>query len=322
MKVCTITCSNVDNYGARLQTYALARFLQNQGNEVMVIDYRPQYQNLTYRVFYWPGFSFKEWGRFFLRFVQRIRLKKRHTRFQSFSQKHIPLTDKVYHNVEELRLDPPIADVYYAGSDQIWNTTFPNGTDPAFYLDFGADSIRRESFAASFATKTLKAGTENFVKTSLRRFDRITVRELSGKKIVEGLGYNAELENDPVFLLSPEQWNQIGDGTGNGERFVLVYDFFSDREIKKKAQQASKDEDLEIYAICPLYQYYAHKNFVTAGPETFVSLVKNASLIVTNSFHAIVFSFIFKRRFVFVPRPDGLNERIEDLLNRRNTRNE
>ena len=317
MKICTITCNNTDNHGARLQTYALAKHLQDQGNEVQVIDYRPPYMNPSLRILYCPGWSLKEWAKFFLRFAQRIRTKKRHARFVVFSQKHIPLTNTIYHNIDELRANPPDADLYIAGSDQIWNTDFPNGTDPAFYLDFGSKSIRRESYAASFATTELRPGTEDFVRTKLARFNRISVREKSGLTILERLGIKGGVQNDdPVFLLSTEQWNEIADGEGESENYLLVYDFFSDSRIKEKAKEIARDRQLRIFAICPIHQHYADKNFTTSGPETFVSLVKNASFVVTNSFHAIAFCMIFQKEFCFIERPDGLNERITDLVKR------
>lgn len=317
MRICTITCSNTDNHGARLQTYALAKYLQNHGNDVTVIDYRPPYMDPSFRVFYWPGLSIKEWAKFFLRFPQRIRSKKRHKNFVAFSNKHIPLTEKVYQNVQDLREDPPCADVYIAGSDQIWNTFFPNGTDPAFYLDFGPKTIRRESYAASFATTELRPGTEDFVRTNLSRFDKVSVREKSGLTILEQLGISDGVqEDDPVFLLSAEKWMELSDGTGNGEHYLLVYDFFSDLALKQKAKHVARSQNLQIFSISPFKQHYANKNFTIAGPETFISLIKNAHLVVTNSFHAIAFCAIFQREYVYVPRPDGLNERIEDLINR------
>ena len=317
MRICTITCSNTDNHGARLQAYALAKHLHNQGHEVSIIDYRPTYMDPSYKILYWPGLSIKEWAKFFLRFPQRIRSKKRHRHFVAFSKNYLPLTDCVFRNVQELRDNPPVADLYIAGSDQIWNTFFPNGMDPAFYLDFGPDSVRRESYAASFATPELRLGSEGFVRFNLSRFDRISVREDSGLRILKALGLHGGIrEDDPVFLLRPDEWDKIADGTGQGDSYVLVYDFFSDPELKKKARAAAKDRHLKIYAVCPFWQPYADKNFTTAGPETFVSLIKNAALVVTNSFHAIVFCLIYQRQFLFVPRPDGLNERIEDLLKR------
>lgn len=317
MKICTITCSNTDNHGARLQTYALAKYLQEQGNDVSVIDYRPPYMDPTFRVFYWPGLSIKEWAKFFLRFPQRIRSKKRHKNFVAFSKKHIPLTSKIYRSVQDLRQAPPNADLYVAGSDQIWNTFFPNGTDPAFYLDFGSKDIRRESYAASFATTELRSGTEDFVRTHLARFDKISVREDSGLDLLHRLGLHGSIrEDDPVFLLSAREWEELADKTGNGEHYLLVYDFFSDRRINKTAKAIAKGHHLKIYSICPVWNAYANRNFMTVGPESFVALIRNATCVVTNSFHAIAFCFIFQRNYVFVERPDGLNERITDLLKR------
>lgn len=316
MRICTITCSNTDNYGARLQTYALARYLRILGNDVQVIDYRPPYMDPSYNVFYWPGLSLKEWAKFFLRFPQRVYNHKRHQRFVSFSKHFIPLSETVYHSIQELKRNPPEADIYIAGSDQIWNTTLPNGTDPAYYLDFGPDSIRRESYAASFATQELRPGTEDFVKEHLGRFDRITVRERSGLKILEHLGYCGERVEDPVFLLSPENWEEVSDETGAGEKYLLIYDFFSDKQIRQKAKELAKANDLLIYSISPYYLSYADKNYLTSGPETFLGLIKNATMMVTNSFHAIAFSKIYNHPFVFIERPDGLNERMWDFLDR------
>ena len=321
MKICTITCSNVDNHGARLQAYALAKYLQCQGNDVQIIDYRPSYLDPPYRVLFWPGFSLKEWVKFFLRIGDRIRSKKRHLCFTLFSEKYLPLTKEVYRSVDELRDHPPMADLYIAGSDQIWNTTFPNGTDPAFYLDFGPKTIRRESYAASFATETLRPGTEDFIREHLARFDKISVREDSGLTILDQLGIRGgERNDDPVFLLSSQLWNELADGEGEGNHYLLVYDFFSDRTIKEKAKALAKSKDLQIFSISPVKQHYADKNYTIAGPETFVSLVKNADYVVTNSYHALAFCMIFHREYQFVPRPDGMNKRMEDLI-RRHTAN-
>ena len=314
MKICTITCQNADNHGARLQCYALVKHLQKQGHSVSVIDYRPYYMRGP-RLWYWAGTSIREWAKLFLQFHVRIRKVWRHQCFDNFSKKYIPLT-RIYHSIEELREDPPGADIYIAGSDQIWNTTFPNGTDPGYYLDFGPKEVQRESFAASFATSEIVPSAREFVKENLKRFDKITVREQSALKILEDLGCHGTLQEDPVFLLSAEEWNEIADGTGEGEKYVLVYDFYADQKIREEAQLLAKEKALKIYAICPHELRYADKNFVYAGPETFVSLIKNASYVVSNSFHGTVFAMIYHVPFKVVDRPDGLNVRMHDLLER------
>ena len=317
MKICTITCQNTDNHGARLQAYALAKHLRDQGNEVEIIDYRPPYMNPTFRVFYWPGNGIRKWGRFLFYLPNRIRMRRRHSSFVSFANQYLPLTERVYHTIADLRSFPPEADMYIAGSDQIWNTSFKNGTDPAYYLDFGDATVRRESYAASFATEEILPSAIPFVKENLKRFDKITVREKSGLRILEKLGFQGEQKDDPVFLLSKDEWSEMCDVTGQGKQYVLVYDFFSDPGIKKKAKEVARQKKLPIFAICPRYQWYAAKNFATAGPCAFLSLIKNAACLVTNSFHGIAFSMIFDKPFVFVERPDGLNERMKELLSSR-----
>lgn len=315
MKICTITCQNANNHGARLQCYALVKYLQMQGHEVEVIDYRPDYMRGAQPIIYWPGYSVREWIKLIVRCPDRIRELKRQAFFESFSKRYIPRT-KIYWSIDELRSDPPKADLYLAGSDQIWNTMFKNGTDPGYYLDFGPTSIRRESFAASFAITEIEPSNKEWVKNNLKRFDKITVREQTALKILEDLGIEGALQEDPVFLLSAEEWDRIADGTGKDEKYVLVYDFFLGKDIESSAKKIAKEHGLKIFAICSKSLSYADRNFVYAGPETFVSLIKYASYVISNSFHGTVFAMIYKVPFIIIDRPDGLNIRMRDLLDR------
>ncbi len=315
MKICTITCQNAVNHGARLQCYALAYWLQKQGHEVEVIDYRPV-PSLNKKLWYWPGMSIKEWVKLFIYFPLRKKKLKRRKSFDEFSKKYIPLTEHVYYSIGDLRNNPPQADMYIAGSDQIWNTTLPNGSDPAYYLDFGSSDVRRESFAASFGTESLKPGSEMFVKENLKRFDKITIREQSALSILKSLGLEGTLQEDPVFLLSASDWDKIADGTGVGEKYVLVYDFYKSNDIKLEAQKIAQAENLKIYNISHSKFSYADKNFIYSGPDTFVSLIKNASYVVSNSFHGTAFAMIYGVPFKVLDRQDGLNIRMHDLLKR------
>lgn len=315
MKICTITCQNADNHGARLQCYALVRHLQKLGHEVEVIDYRPDYMRGPSPLWYWPECSPKAWVKLFLQFSLRRKNLKRHVCFEAFSQKYIPRT-RIYGSIDELRQDPPVADMYLAGSDQIWNTTFRNGTDPGYYLDFGPESVRRESFAASFAVTEIEEFKKPIVKQLLARFDKITIREQSALAILKDLGYEGALQDDPVFLLSAKEWDQVADGTGAGEEYVLVYDFYLGNDVREAAQKEARERNCKIYAICHEALPYADRNFVYAGPETFVSLIKHAQCVISNSFHGTVFAMIYGVPFCVLDRPDGLNVRMHDLLER------
>ena len=314
MKICTTTCQNAYNYGARLQTYALARYLQQQGHEVEVIDYRPEYMRGEVKVLFWPGLSIKQWGKLILQLPDRLRAKRRQPYFDNFSKEYIPLTKRIYWSIDELRADAPKADLYIAGSDQIWNTEFRNGTDPGYYLDFGDQSVRRISYAASFATESIQPSAHEFVQSNLARFDAISVREHSAIALLESLGYKGTEVLDPVFLLPKEEWEQMADDTGKGEKYLLVYDFMNSPIIRKEAERIAAAQNLKIYTIGDKRLRYADKNFVYATPQTFLALIRNASHIVSNSFHGTAFAMIFGIPYSVINREDGLNIRMQDLV--------
>ena len=313
MKICTITCQNAYNYGARLQTYALAHYLQQQGHEVEVIDYRPDFMRGDVQLLFWPGLSIKQWGKLILQFPDRLRAKRRQPYFDTFSKTYIPLTKRIYWTIDELRTDVPQADVYIAGSDQIWNTEFRNGTDPGYYLDFGGKAVRRISYAASFATEDILPAAQDFVRTNLARFDAISVRERSAVAILNSLGYNGTEVLDPVFLLPKEEWENMADNTGKGEKYVLIYDFMDSLMIRKEAERIAIEQHLQIYSIGHKRFHYCDKSFVYASPQAFLGLIRNASHLVSNSFHGTAFAMIFSIPYTTVNREDGLNVRMSDL---------
>lgn len=319
MRICTITCQNAENYGARLQTYALSTYIASQNHEVKVIDYCPDYMTFHTKLWYWPRLiSIKQWAKLFLQVLQRRNDIRRHRAFDLFSATHIPLSIMKYYDVEQLRECPPIADVYIAGSDQIWNTQFHNGNDAAYYLDFGDKNIKRISYAASFATKSLANGTSEFVKTKLKNFDVISVRESSGLKILYELGYTGHLVVDPVFLLSAKEWDDIAITYNNNEHYILVYDFMGSNVMKIISKRLASLLGCKIYSVGSHRLHYADKNFLFCSPETFISLIRQSKCVISNSFHGTVFSMVYRRNFFVVKREDGLNDRMDNILNRYN----
>lgn len=197
MKIRTITCHNVYNHGASLQAYALAIYLQDIGNEVEIIDYRPLYL-CHYRL---TGVSNPRFDKPILREAYQIakfpgRLYERFTSqrkkaFDRFTAEYLPVTRNTFVNVAALQANPPEADLYIAGSDQIWNPLFQNGKDPAFYLDFIPDGKRGISYAASFAVEYLEKQDINRMKPQLKRLAAVSVRERSGVRILSEMGIEA-----------------------------------------------------------------------------------------------------------------------------------
>lgn len=319
MKICTITCHDVYNHGASLQAYALMTYLKKQGNDVEIIDYKPEYLSGHYRLF---SIDNPKWEKNILTKVVYLSLKvpykipglKRKRKFDKFTKKYLSITNKRYTSNEELKSDPPKADAYLCGSDQIWNSLHKNGRDKAFYLDFVTDDKIKAAYAASFATDSIEDKHKDMVKSIVSRLDGVGVREISGVKILHDLGIEKAVNVlDPVFLLDNNEWNTIGNRNFN-EKYILVYDFDNNPLIKKLAKDISHKNGYKIYTINHYKAGYEDKSFRFSGPEIFVSLVRNAEFVISNSFHAIVFSIIYEKQVAIVNRTEAINTRMRDLL--------
>lgn len=336
MKIKTITCHHVYNYGASLQAYALQHYLETLGHEVEIIDFNPWFHCDRYNPFWMPknaigraaqiikilpfmryiwypykaykGGMFKTWGR--------------KAAFDKFEKEYYHLTPIKYYSSEQLQKKPPRADIYVAGSDQIWNTFSENGKEPGYYLDFGKESIKRISYAASLATSTIKEEYKVFIKEKLARFNAISVRENTGAKLLADLGIdNISVVLDPVFLLDKSEWQQLslkGNLYGlSHESYVLVYDFLgNDENMISFVKAYAKEKSLKIVSINDFSERdYADININNAGPLEFLALINNAACVVASSFHATAFSVILEKEFyTFNLKGYNNSSRMLDLL--------
>ncbi len=317
MKIKTITCHEVYNHGASLQEYALLKFLIKHGFSAEAIHYKPPYlsNHFNLKSVDNPRFDMLIVKQFYLlaKLPGRLLDLKRKKIFDKFAVTYIP-TDKVlYKNNEELKKNLPEADAFICGSDQIWNSFFENGKDPAFYLNFVPQNKLKISYAASFAIDKIVDAVKPLVKENVTKLDAIGVRETSGVRILNELEiYNAVQVLDPVFLLSKEHWvntfvHEIQ------KQYVFVYDFDSNPLIKKIALALKKEKGFKIFTVNKNIDY-ADKNFFYDGPEQFLSLVYHSKYNITNSFHALAFSLIFNKQFLVINRIDKINTRMHDLL--------
>lgn len=319
MKICTITCHDVYNHGASLQAYALMTYLKNRGNEVEIINYKPDYLSRHYKLFTidnpkWEKNIFTKSIYLALKIPCKIPGLKRKKSFDEFREKYLIITKNKYESNEELKKNLPKADAFLCGSDQIWNSLHQNGRDLAFYLDFVPENKIKASYAASFATETIDDKYKEMVKKSISKLDGVGIREESGVNIVKKLGIdNAINVVDPVFLLDKKQWNNIGEEKFE-EKYILVYDFDNNPLVEKLARDISKAKGCKIYTISHYKAGYEDKSFRYSGPETFVSLVRDAEFVISNSFHAVVFSLIYEKQIAIVNRTEAINTRMRDLL--------
>ncbi|MDE6497714.1 MAG: polysaccharide pyruvyl transferase family protein [Muribaculaceae bacterium] len=321
MKIVTVTCSNAENYGARLQAAALAARLCHEGHDVHVLDYRPWYMRFYPR----PALRHISWRnlpRELWRWRYNTHAQRRHELFDDFSRRYIPLTPEI-RNLKDLRENPPVADVFIAGSDQIWNPQFRNGSDPTFFLEFGDRSTRRISYAASFGVDSVDVSLLGSLREHLSGFHKISVRESAARRIV-GLDLGLptpDLVLDPVFLQPRDYWENIADEgsmTVPASPYILVYDFMRSKDVKRVAKRIAKAGSYKIVSVGPHRMSYASENRREASPAEFLALIRGASCIVSNSFHGTAFAMIFNRDFFVVMREDGLNDRMTDFLGRMN----
>lgn len=318
MDIKTITCHDVYNAGASLQAYALSTYLRQLGHNVQIIDYKPDYLSHHYSL---ATIGNEKYNRplvreayILVKFPQRLCAKYglRKKRFDTFRKDFLPLTSR-YNSIDELRENLPIADVYFAGSDQIWNTLFPNGIDPAFYLDFVPHGKIKASYAASFATEDIDTTCKPQVAKWLQGLDYVSVRESSGVQIAKSLGViDITQVVDPVFLLNAESWLSIATADTPTSPYVFVYDFDGNSQIQAEAKRLATQYRLKIISLQKLP--YADSCMTEAGPREFISLVAGASYVLSNSFHATAFSLIFQRPFMVYDRQEQINTRMRDLL--------
>jgi len=318
MKIKTITCHEVYNHGASLQTYALQTYLETLGHDVKIIDYKPPYLSRHYNLWivgnpFYYKYIILRIIYILLKLPNRLISLKRKRVFDKFTKKYLKITSQEYKSNEELKANYPKADVFIAGSDQIWNCLFPNGKDPAFYLDFVPKEKVKASYAASFAGSILGQEYHDMVRERVAYLDYVSVRESSGLEILKQVGiYNAKQVLDPVFLLDKTYWNELATEYYN-EDYLFVYDFEGSDQIKTICLKIAKEHRLKIYSInCT--SSYVDKKFIYSGPEIFLSLIKHSKYVVSNSFHGTAFALLFEKEFVVVERSEGINARMIDLL--------
>lgn len=317
MQIKTITCHHVYNPGASLQAYALQQYLIENGHEVEIIDYLPDYLTEEYKFFSVTNERFSQnWILraiyILLKLPNKILFLRRKRFYEKFKQERLKITKKVYTNNHELKSNCPKADLYIAGSDQIWNTEFQNGRDPAFYLAFAPENSIKASYAASFGGDNIKEDIIHFIKKMVLNLDYISVREKSGKNILCNMGIDAECVCDPVFLLDKNIWINIIQRKKKNEKYIFLYDFDQNELLKEVAIYYAQKHNFKIYSM--FKSDISDRNFFCSGPEEFLSLIYHAELILTNSFHAVAFSVIFQKEFWVAKRKENLNSRLIDML--------
>lgn len=319
MKVDIITCHTPQNYGAMLQAYSLQTYLESKGTEVEIIDYAPKIyfeeQSLMYigngRAKSNPLLALS-----YLLYMLPKRLKRRKI-FSGFRNKHLRITKERYESIERLYLNPPIADQYICGSDQIWNTKGSRGFNPLFYLGFVKDIKKRNSYAASMSADfPLSDRIIGDVIPHINNIDKISVREsLIQEKLQQYVSKPIVHVLDPVYLLDKNQWQLLAnESKPMKEKFILIYPMGDNSSTYANAEILSKSTGLPVYCITASNK--KHKTvtkYFMPTVQGFLQLFKSAQFVITDSFHGTSFSIIFRKTF-WSCQVNNNNHRITSLL--------
>lgn len=316
-KIYTLTCHDVYNVGAGLQAFALQKYLLDKGNDVEIIDYKPVYLSGHYSLFTINNPKYRKPVINILYLIAKLpnRIKRlisqRKKRFDLFKKEYLLLTSKKYSSNSEMFDQFQDADIFIVGSDQVWNPLFQNGKDPAFFLDFASDSKVKISYAASFATDQLSEEDEKRMYPLLSRFDEISVRESRGIELLNKMGLNAICVCDPVILIDQDVWKSLAVYQNNRKKYIFYYDFDNNSKVQAVIRKYADEMNYDVLSVT-----YAEGMIYCRdmGPLEFLGYIMNAEIIVTNSYHATVFSVIFHKPFYVFSRKENLNSRIEDFI--------
>lgn len=297
-RVGIVTINDNNNYGNRLQNYALSKVIESFGCSPKNIENYPYFNSKRYyllkRIKY----------RHFDYYYSKDNEKKEN--FRQFNQliSYYPGIYSPYKKYSDL-------DFVVCGSDQIWNPLY--ALDECTILKIFPNH-KRIAFSASFGVDFINDTGAQLIKKELLKFKNISVREEAGAKIIKDLtGRDATVLVDPTMLLTKEEWRKVSKQPKRAkEGYILTY-FLSPKCEEAKVKLEEIRGDKEVYELLNPEDQFAG----TAGPSEFLWLFDHADLILTDSFHACVFSFLFNKPFIVYDRnwnEGNMNSRLETLL--------
>ena len=315
MKVGVVTFHSAHNYGASLQAWALQKVLKNLGTEPGIIHYHP---DVIDRLYIPPKQNtIKKKAKYILKKQYRKRVNDqvyKYHKYNKFIRDNFNLIGD-YTKYEELERANLKLDAYITGSDQVWNSDHTNGFDPAYMLDFAEEGSLKISYAASVGREYILPQYREQFKESLKTYTSISVREFSAKPAITALTDKpVQVVLDPTLLLDRKDYEELKVPGKIKQRYIFVYMMEANKELVKFANKLSVAMGLPIIQRKPgkifrneLASYY------TDDAGEFLGEIENAEYVITNSFHATVFSLIYEKPFVSMLHT-STGSRTSDLL--------
>jgi len=283
MKIGILTLPLHTNYGGILQAFALQSFLKQQGHDVWLIK-------RTWNINYITRIKI-----FVKHFIKKYILFQKYDA-NKFIHRHIKQTTQKYFTSETLQkyVKNKHFDAFIVGSDQIWRPKFAGDILYDYFLHFINDQvIKKIAYAASFGEDEWSFSKEQTTICSklLQQFNAVSVREKSGIMLCKNnMGVIAKHVLDPTMLLGKKNYLLLTKNIKvNGNLFV--YNILgSIQENEKIVSIVMKKEHLIPFRMT------VNKNNVSV--ERWLKSFDVAKFVVTDSFHACIFSIIFNKPFI------------------------
>lgn len=332
MKASVITLHTVDNYGSVMQTYATQQILKKCGYDVEFVDYWRRDnlpQSRAERML--EGSTLQKlkplWGinnfthKATVSILKSV-LEKQRSPMWRFLEEKVQLTKVRYYSFEELEANPPIADVYITGSDQVWNSIWNQGIDRSYFLDFAPAGKPRIAFSASIGREQLDTEEIPETKRLLEKYSAISVREQSAVELLASMNIKSTLVLDPTLMLEAEEWRQLATKQKREKPYILIYQLNPNPQMDQYAKQLAQKKNWEIIRIG--FGRSDHRKggkcVMLPSVEEFLGLFCDAACVLTDSFHATAFSLNLGTDFISV-LPGRFGTRIESITKLTRTEN-
>ncbi|MFH4484123.1 polysaccharide pyruvyl transferase family protein [Vibrio diabolicus] len=303
MKIAIFSLPLTWNYGGILQQYALQKYLERQGHEVHIITVRKDRKSTARNMLV----SVK-WA--FVSFLAKISLFgfTKLIDVERFKSSHLNNVSKLFFSREDVEkfLNSNDFDLLVVGSDQIWNRSATQSLDVSF-LNYKVEA-KKVSYAASFAKSDIDYTSEEleFARACLKKFEGISVREASGIDILNEY-FDSEGEHllDPTLLLESVDY-PVANNVETKQEYVFSY--ILDKTAGKNDFKRKICKRLGL----PEEDFVESKGY--RGVETWLTDIKNSSFVVTDSFHGMCFSILYRKNFIVVGNRERGLDRFHSLL--------
>lgn len=323
MNIKVITRHGPSNYGSLLQSIATIKAIEKLGHTAEIIDYQRKDERglsmvltqLRQKGKY--GNPLKKLAYILVRYPIE---KYAQVKFDKMRKRWLKMTKRIscYDALHELD-----ADVFMTGSDQVWGATMNGQYDIAYFLDFVKDGRKKVSYAASFGKIKFDAYTEKAYKEMLSKYEKIAVREDSAVKMMQDWGLSNCIGQvlDPTLLLSKEEWestliSQELDKKYSAKKYILLYLIHNYPEHSAYALRFAKAHNMELIRVNPFLHQARNGGKFICCPDVseFLALIKNATYMLTDSFHGTCFAINFNVQFVELLPLNATSARNQSIL--------